>query len=450
MKKRLAAALCAGTLTVCAALAQDSSGNKPQYGAWGFDLTGVDKAVAPGDDFFRYANGAWIDRSAIPADKTAISLRLEMSDRVEQRLHELMESAAANSGHEPSTLAGKVGAFYKSFMDETRIDAVGANAIAAQLAAVRGAQTRAHLAALMGRTNTDFEGSLFNLGSDVDLKDPKHYAIYIGQAGLGLPDRDYYLKPEFARQKSVYQAYAAKLLGLVGWNQADALAGQVVAFETQIAEASWSKTEQRDPVATYNPMTIAELSAFAPGFAWQGFLKEAQLGDLKRIVVGEKSAFPKLAAIYAQTPLDTLKAWQAVRIADNAAYYLSRPFADAYFDMHNKMLSGQQAQALRWKRGVHAVSGGDYGVGERIDTFGNLGWAVGQLYTAKYFPPASKAKIEVLVANLQSGVPRAHRETRLDERGDEEAGAEETRYLHDQGRLPGSSARLFQTCRARR
>ncbi|MGH8122738.1 MAG: peptidase M13, partial [Rudaea sp.] len=346
MKKRLMTALCASMMTVCA-LAQDSTASKPQYGAWGFDLAGVDKATAPGDDFFRYANGAWIDRTEIPADKAAISLRLAMSDRVEQRLHELMEAAAAHGGHEPSTLAGKIGAFYKSYMDEARIDAAGAKAIAAQLDAVREAKSRDDLAALMGRTNTDFEASLFNLGSDVDLKDPKHYAMYIGQAGLGLPDRDYYLKPEFASQKSAYQAYAAKLLGLIGWHAADAAAKDVVAFETRIAEASWSKAEQRDPVAVYNPMTIAELSAFAPGFAWQGFLKEAQLGDLKRIVVGEKSAFPRLAAIYAQTSINTLKAWQAMHIADNAAYYLSPSFADAYFDLHNKTLLGQQAQSTR-------------------------------------------------------------------------------------------------------
>ncbi|HEY8011872.1 MAG TPA: M13 family metallopeptidase [Rudaea sp.] len=402
MKKRLMAALCASTLTVCAAFAQDSAGSKPQYGAWGFDLTGVDKAAAPGNDFFRYANGAWIDKTEIPADKAGISLRLAMSDQVEQRLHDLMEAAAAQTGHEPNTLDGKVGAFYKSFMDEARIEAAGGKAIARQLDVVREAKSRDDLAALMGRTNTDFEASLFSLGSDVDLKDPKHYAMYVNQSGLGLPDRDYYLKADFASQKTAYQAYAAKLLGLIGWHDADAAAKDLVAFETQIAQASWSKAEQRDPVALYNPMTIAELSVFAPGFAWQGFLKQAQLGDLKRIVVGEKSAFPKLAKIYAQTPIDTLKAWQAMHIADNAAYYLSAPFAEAYFNLHNKTLLGQQAQSARWKRGVHAVSGGDYGVGERIDTFGNLGWAVGQLYTAKYFPPAAKAKIEVLVVNLKA------------------------------------------------
>lgn len=402
MKKHLMAALCASTLTVCTAFAQDPAGSKPQYGAWGFDGAGADKATNPGDDFFRYANGSWIDKTEIPADKAGISLRLAMSDQVEQRLHDLMEAAAAQTGHEPSTLDGKVGAFYKSFMDEARIEALGAKAIERQLDVVRKAKSRDDLATLMGRNNIDFEGTLFNLGTDIDLKDPKKYAMYVGQAGLGLPDRDYYLKTDFAKQKAAYEAYTAKLLELAGWKNPQQAAKDVVAFEARIAEASWTKTQQRDINALYNPMTIDGLRKFAPGFAWAGFLREAQLGDLKRIIVAEKSAFPKLAAIYAQTPLDTLKAWQTAHIADNAAVYLSKPFADAYFEMHGKTLSGQQTQALRWKRGVHAVSGGDYGVGDRADTFGNLGWGVGQLYSAKYFPPESKLKIEELVANLKA------------------------------------------------
>lgn len=398
--RRIAAALALGlTVLALGAYAQEA---KPQYGTWGFDLAGADKATRPGDDFFRYANGTWLDKTEIPADKPAYSLRLAMTDLTEQRLRELMETAAATAGHEPKSLDGKVGAFYKSFMDEARIDALGARAIAKQLDAVRGAKSRDDLAALMGRTASDFEGTLFIFGTDVDLKDPKRYAVYVGQGGLGLPDRDYYLKEDFAKQKAAYEAYAAKLLGLVAWKNPDQAAKDVVAFETRVAEASWTKSEQRDVNAIYNPMTLDELAEFAPGFAWRAFLKQAQLGDLKRIIVAEKTAFPKLAAIYAKTPIDTLKAWQALHVADNAAYYLSAPFADAYFDMHNRTLSGQQAQSARWKRGVHAVSGGDYGVGERNDTFGNLGWAVGQLYTEKYFPPQSKAKIEELVANLKA------------------------------------------------
>ncbi|HEY2347351.1 MAG TPA: M13 family metallopeptidase [Xanthomonadaceae bacterium] len=399
MNSRILASMCAATLLAGSVHAADAG--KPQYGAWGYDITGMDKATTPGNDFFRYANGAWVDRTPIPADKPAVSPRLAMSDTIERRLHETMESSAAKAGHQPTTLEGKVGAFYKSFMDEKHVDALGAKAIAAQLDAVRDAKTRDELAALMGRSTGDFEGSLFSLGIDVDLKNPKVYAVYIGQAGLGLPDRDYYLEPNFAKQKAAYLAYATTLLRLSGWKNPDAAAKDVVDFETKIAQASWTKVQQRDPVASYNPMGITELESLAPGFAWKGFLEQAHLGSLQHIAVAEKSAFPKLAALYASTPIETIKAWQAVRIADDAAFYLSRPFADAYFEMHNKILSGQPEQPLRWKRGVHATSGGDCN-GERVDCFGSLNWAVGQIYTDKYFPAASKTKIEELVANLKA------------------------------------------------
>lgn len=401
MVSRILAAACLCALTFGAAHAADASTGKPQYGTWGFDAAGADTSVKPGNDFFRYANGTWLDHTPIPADKPAVSLRLAMTDLTEQRLHELMEAAARNPASDTAT-AGKVGAFYQSFMDQAHVDALGAKPITPQLDAVKQATTRDAQAALMGRTGLDFEGSLFNLYFDVDLKDTNRYAVYVSQAGLGLPDRDYYLKPEFAKQKAAYQAYVTKLLTLVGWAQPEAAAKDVVAFETAIAQASISKVEQRDPVAMYNPMSVSDLEKLAPGFAWNDFLKSAQLGQLKHLVAMEKAAFPKLAALYAKTPVGTIQAWQAARIADNAAYYLSTPFQQAYFELHEKTLAGQQQMEAPWKRGVHAVSGGDCGTGERLYCFGNLGWAVGQLYTDKYFPASSKAKIEELVANLKA------------------------------------------------
>ena len=398
MKRQLLAAMCACAMAMSAVAADD----KPQYGAWGYDSAGADVNVRPGDDFFRYANGTWLDKALIPADKPAVSLRLAMTDKTEARLHDMMEQAAANVAHEPADLNGKMGAFYKAFMDEQRVESLGARPIEADLAAVRAARTRDELAALMGRTAEDFEGSLFNFGIDVDLKDPKHYAFYIGQGGLGLPDRDYYLKPEFTAKKDAYLAYVGQLLKLVQWPDAEARAKDVVAFETKIAEASWSKADQRDPVAEYNPMSVAELERSAPGFAWKGFLENAKAGSIGRVVVGEKSAFPKLTGLYAKTPVETIKAWHAFHIADNAAPYLSKGFGDAYFELHGRTLQGQKEQQVRWKRGVYAVSGGDFGVGDRYGTFGTLGFGVGQLFTAKYFPPEAKARIEALVDNLKA------------------------------------------------
>jgi putative endopeptidase len=386
-------------LSLTGAFAQSTE--KPQYGAWGFDTEGADLKAKPGDDFFRYANGAWVDRVQIPADKSAYSLRLAMTDLTEQRLHDLMEENAKKTEAKPTTIEGKVGAFYKSFMDEARVEKAGASSLKDKLAEIRSAKTRQALAAMMGRQNADFHGGIFGIFIDVDIKDPKHYAVYLGQAGLGLPDRDYYLKPDFGAKKEKYQAYAAQLLRLLEWPDADKRAAEVIDFETKIADASWTKTQQRDPIATYNAMSIAELETLAPKFAWKPFLAEAGLGKVERVVVGEKSAFPKIADTFDKTPLETLQAWQAFNIADHAAPYLSKAFVDALFEMRNKTLSGQAEQKVRWKRGVQAVSGGDYGAGDRYDRFGNLGWAVGQLYSAKYFPPAAKAKIEELVANLK-------------------------------------------------
>jgi putative endopeptidase len=145
-----------------------------------------------------------------------------------------------------------------------------------------------------------------------------------------------------------------------------------------------------------------ELKKFVPGFAWDKFLTEANMSNLTRVIVAEKSAFPKIVDAYLKTAIDTNHAWQAFHIADNAAPYLSKPFTDAYFELHAKTLSGQKEQQARWKRAITAVGGGDFLVGDRFGTFGTMGFGVGQLYSAKYFPPEAKQKIQDLVTNLKA------------------------------------------------
>jgi putative endopeptidase len=390
------ALLGASLVWAVAAMAAD----KPLYGAFGLDTAGFDKATVPGDDFFRYANGTWLDHHAIPADKPAVSLRLEMTDRTEARLHAMMEAAAAKVGHQPNDLEGKAGAFYKAFMDEARIEKLGLTPVAPELSAINAAKDLDDIAATMGQSNIDFDASLFAVNIDVDLKDPKKYAVYMGQAGLGLPDRDYYLQKSFAEVKAKYQAYVAQLLTLAHWPNADAAAASVVDFETKIADASWTKVQERDPNAMYQPMTVAELEKFAPGFAWKHFFAAMDVGAVPMIVIGDKTATPKLAALCAATPLDTLKAWAAFHVIDGASPFLAKPFADAWYDMHDKTLSGQAQQRVRWKRAVQAVSGTDFGAGGSFGVFGTMGFGVGQLYTAKYFGPEAKSKIEVLVNNV--------------------------------------------------
>jgi putative endopeptidase len=401
-KFRISICLALVCLTAGIAANTEESG-KTQYGKWGIDLTAMDRSVKPGDNFNLYASGAWLARTEIPGDKPMASLRYVMSDVTEARLHELMEKAAAAAPPTPVTLEQKVGSFYKAFMNDERLETLGAAAIGPELTAIRAAQDRQDIAELMGRNNSDFYATIFNLGTDVDLKNTTRYAVYAGQGGLGLPDRDYYLKPSFASQKAAYQAYVARLLTLVGWPEPEAKAAAVVAFETQVAEASWTKAQQRDIERMYNPQTQTELVALTPKFAWHRFLQGAGLSGTDRLVVAEKSAFPPIAVIYQSTPLDVLQAWQAFTVADNAAFYLAKPFSQARFQFRDTVLSGQPEEQVRWKRAIRAVSGGDC-TGDRVDCFGNMGFGVGQLYTARYFPPASKTKIEALVANVKAAM----------------------------------------------
>jgi putative endopeptidase len=399
------------TYSVCLALACLSAGsttkaqesNKPQYGSWGIDLTAMDPNVKPGNDFNQYASGTWLARTQIPPDQPLASLRHLMSDITEARLHELMEKAAAAAPAQPVTLEQKAGAFYKAFLDEGRLDTLGAAPIGPELSAIRAAKDRQDIAELMGRNNTDFYATIFSLGTDVDLKDTSRYAVYATQGGLGLPDRDYYLEPTFASQKAAFQTYIAKLLALVGWAEPETNAAAVVAFETRVADASWTRAQQRDVEGTYNPQTQSELAVLAPDFAWQRFLLGADLNGVDRLVVSEKSAFPRIAAIYESTPLKVLQAWEAFTVADNAAFYLAKPFSEARFQFRDKVLSGQPEEQVRWKRAIRAVGGGDC-TGDRVDCFGNMGFGLGQLYTAQYFPPSSKIKIEELVTNVKAAM----------------------------------------------
>jgi putative endopeptidase len=394
--------LCALVLAASAAVASAADQPAPSYGAWGYDLSGRDASVSPGDDFFRYANGAYQDRLVVPADRPGYSLRLASTEQTERDLRAILEQAAAKAAAVPKDDAGKVGAFYASFMDEARIDRIGAVPMSADLAAIARAGDRSAIAALMGATNKSFQGSIFAVDIYPDAKDPDRYVTYLGQAGLGLPDRDYYLDDKFAAKKAAYRRYVATLLTLLGDRDAQAHADDIVAFETKVAKASWTKAEQRDQDAIYNPMKVRDLDAFAPGFDWHAFLGAADLGGVDRVILVEKSALPKMAKIFAGTPLGTLRAYQTFHLADNAAPYLSRRFADARFEMMNRTLSGQAEQPARWKRGVRAVSGGDYLAGDRLDRFGNMGWAVGRIYVARHFPARSKARVEAMVDDLEA------------------------------------------------
>ncbi len=373
----------------------------PVYPPFGLDRAAPDKQVKPGDDFYEATNGAYLKTVVIPADQVSAGKRFDMTNRIEARLHGLLDDASKNVPDQPADIRGKAGAMYAAFMDEAAIEAAGAAPLAPELDAIRAARDRGAIASLMGGTGYTLFPAPFTAGFDQDLRIADHYAVYIGQSGLLLPDRDYYLKPDFQRQRDAYVRHAATLLKLIGWASPEATAATLLAFETRLAEASWTNVQQRDLTVQYNPMTPAELAAYAPGFDWPAFLAAQKLGGKTRLVVTTNTAMPKLAAVVAATPVPTLQAWLAFRVADRAAPYLSHAFADSHFEFHGKSLAGQAEQKPRWKRGIIATGGGDCGA-DPDSCFGTLAWGVGELYSARYFPASDKAKIEALVGNLKA------------------------------------------------
>ena len=358
----------------------------PSFGAWGIDLSGMDTSVKPGDSFFEYVNGTAVANMVIPADKTSQGSFVSLIDLSEARSKAIVQGLAT----QPSLSGddGKIAAAYNAMMDQATADKLDMQPIVPRLAAIAAISTRSQMAAYMGGQTRSFGASFFSLDVSPDAKNPKYNALDIGQSGLGLPDRDYYLSDKYADKKTKYQAYVADMLSKVGYPDAAKNAADIVALETAIADASWSRIDRRDDTKTYNPMKLGDLPTLAPGFDWPVYFRAAGVAGARKIIVAENTAFPRIAKIFADTPLETLKAWEAFRTVDNAAPYLSSRFVDANWQFRAHDMSGAQEQRPRWKRAISLVNG-------------ELGEALGRTYVAQYFPAESKAKMIELVADLR-------------------------------------------------
>ena len=368
-------------------------------GPWGFDLSGMDRSVKPGDDFAAFAGGNWMKRTQIPPDRArygAFDMLRELSER---RVIALLEELSRDAATLPAEATPeaidrvKLARLYASFLDKDEADRRDAAPIQPTLAAIRGIATLGDMTRFMGRAQGAMAGgdSLVRAAVNGDEKNPNFNTLYLAQGRLGLPDREYYLKPNYAAQKQRYQQYVEQMLGMVGWDDPKGGAQAIVDFETKLAEAHWTRAESRNRDKTYNPMTAAALADFAPGFDWQGYLDAAGVGQAAKVVVAQNTAMPKLAKVYAETPLATLRAWQAFNVADDAAPLLSQRFVDAHFEFHDAFLNGLAEPRSRQKRAAAFVEAA-------------MGEAVGREYVAKYFPPEAKAKAEELVANIKTAM----------------------------------------------
>jgi putative endopeptidase len=364
----------------------------PRLGAWGVDMSGMDRSVRPGEDFFGFVNGTWARTTEIPADRASFGAFAALRDLSEARVRQLVESYPLADPAAGGDRA-KIAALYRTFLDEAAVEELDATPLLPRLQGVREVSSHDDMVRLMGQAVGSFGASFFGPAVFDDRKNPDFYALHLGQSGLGLSDRELYLDDRFTAQKERYQQYVAQLLGMIDWPEAEQAAAAVVAMETSIAEAHWTRAESRDRDRTYNLMSVAELERDAPGFPWRRWFDGAGMHRAERAIVAQNTAFPKLAAIFARADLDTLKAWQAFHTTDQAAPLLSRRFVDAHFDFRSRFLQGQPEQRERWKRGVAFVENA-------------MGEAIGRDYVELYYPPESRAIMDEMVANIRLAMQR--------------------------------------------
>jgi len=385
MKKWLLGGACLALLAGCGepagddtamtddAVQQDSmtdDGNQEvaaaELGAWGFDTAGMDTSVDPGDDFFRYANGAWLDSTEIPGDLSNYGMFTELALEAEQQVQDIIIDLASASPAQ-GTVEQKVGDLYASWMDTDTIEARGLEPIQPWLDEIAAAETHDDVAALFA---TLHHQSPFGAGIIPDPADTTRYTVFVGQGGLGLPDRDFYLNEEerFEEYRDAYRAYIAEIFDLAGIDGGEEKANAIMDLEVRIAEVHWTQERSRNIQEIYNPMPLDQLSALAPS-------------------LNLTEGLNALGLIFADTPVDVWQDYMTFHILNNNTNALPAAFDQASFDLYGRTLNGTEEQRPRDRRGVNLVGG-------------SLGEAVGQVYVERHFPASSKDQMEDLVANL--------------------------------------------------
>jgi len=364
--------------------------DKPAYGTFGFDVAGMDLTARPGEDFGRYANGTYIKNLVIAPDRSSSGMFLSLHDLSQERTRGIVEAAARRTDAKPGSEDQKVGDFFASFMDEAAIEAKGLAPLKHHLAALASISDKDHLAKAFAYATRMGVRMPLSVHPDQDKKNTSKMTVYVGQGGLGLPDRDYYLdtkNAKFAEIRAKYLVHVGNLLRLAGFSEPEARAKGVVALETRLAEVHWTKVETRQEEKTYNSVKAADLAKDYPGLDWTPFLTTLGVQDQGVFIFEQPSAIRGTAKLIASEPLGTWKDYLASQLLESAAPFLPKAFVDESFDFRGRVLSGQPENQPRWKRGVDLVSM-------------VLGEAVGKLYVAKYFPPEAKAQADQLVKNV--------------------------------------------------
>ncbi|MGV8877148.1 MAG: M13 family metallopeptidase [Rhodoglobus sp.] len=352
----------------------------------GIAVNDLDPSVRPQDDLFRHVNGAWIDRTQIPADKARYGSFMVLAEEAEAAVRDIIiESQSAAAGSEQR----KVGDLYASFLDEARADELGASPIAGQLAEVAAVDSVETLLSTLGRLERGGTSGFFQLFVDNDPGNPERYLVFIEQGGLGLPDESYYREAKFADVVAKYTTFIERMLTLAGLDGAADRAARIVGLESQIASKHWDNVANRDSEKTYNPMTWQAANELTGAIDLSGWRDAIGVPDhsLDEVVVRQPSFVAGLEPLLVDELVPAWRDWLTWQVIRTNAAYLSGDFVETNFDFYGRTLSGTPELRARWKRGVSLVEG-------------VLGEAVGKIYVDRHFPPTAKTAMDVLVANL--------------------------------------------------
>jgi len=368
--------------------------------AGGLDLAGMDRSVQPGDSFWRYANGTWLEHAEITADQSYWGSDAVLSELTDRRTADLIKEVAGSDAPAGSDRR-KIRDYYASFMDSTAIERAGLAPLKPVLDSIAAIGDRTALSRFLGttlRSDVDifnatnlYTPNLLGLWMAQDLDDPTHYSPFLVQGGIVMPDRSYYLDSSsaIAAVRNQYRPHVAAMLKLAGLPDPDAKAAAVVQLETRMARVHWTREASEDVEKGNNHWARADFAAKAPGLDWDAYFGAAGLAKAPRFVVWQPSAVAGLSALVASEPLDAWKAWLAFHAVQARSAVLPAEFGNQTFAFFGTTLYGAKQQRDRWKRAVAATNDA-------------LGFAIGRLYVARYFPAADKARAQAMAANIMA------------------------------------------------
>ncbi|MDR3419541.1 MAG: M13 family metallopeptidase [Nevskia sp.] len=395
MKKLLCGSACALLLAACGKSAEAPkaapapAAPPPPAPVSGIDTQYFDDGVRAQDDFYKHVNGKWLATIDIPVDRGGYGSFDILNDTSLEQLRGVIEGLQ-KSADPADPDQQKVADLYTSFMDEAALEGAGLKSLEAEFTRIDAINDRKELPALIAHLAQIGVDTPFSPSVHLDAKDPSRYVVDLGQGGLGMPDRDYYLQDD-ARLKEMKQKYGqhiATMLGLAGDKAAADDAKAILALETDLARAQWTKVENRDPVKTYNKVELPRLNALAPRYDWKTYLADAGIeGKVDYVVVSQPSYITSLDGVLQKAPLPVWKAYFRWHLLSDFAPYLSKSYVDEHFAFYGTVLRGIPQNRPRWKRGVSLVES-------------SIGEGLGKLYVARYFPPESKARADQLVKNL--------------------------------------------------